>query len=628
VARRGNAIYPSDIKRKRERYIVGLDGEGQGRDPHRYTLLAYSDISGQHSAHVHDARGLSTRRCLEFLISLPRDARAFGYYLGYDWTMILRDLPDKSLYLLHRPELRARPDDEGGGFSPVVWEDFRLHKLGTMMRVSRAGRHTTIWDVGRFYQCSFVKACKDAGIGLDIIAHIEAMKAARSDFENHDIDSVREYCLAECRLLAELVAELNRAHVEAGIPLRAWHGPGSSATVALNQMGIAEKRGRWCKTGQRAKRGEIPAEMRMPVSSAFFGGRFENRCMGHVAGPIYGADIISAYVRELVELPCLEHARWRYTTEESDIESAEQACVRFEIRESSGDARRVWGPLPIRLPNGCIVFPRHGASGWCWLREYRAARAWSGVRFEAAWILERNCDCIPFEQFGVMFETRQRVGRKSAVGGALKRAYNSGYGKLAQKAGKPKFRSQIWAGMITSGCRAKLAELLGRYDDIILSCATDGIYSTAPLELDVGEGLGQWEISQYDDIVLVRPGIYWCDEDVRSRGLPRSHLAPRLDAVMRAFEVGASEVRLPTYTQFGGAQACVYRTPGGRIKRGPRYGEWYERPARISLDPRPKRRPDWGLWELPGVESRPYDARSPSPEALALLREEITSMVT
>lgn len=588
--------------RARRRYTIGLDGEGMGSAPHRYTLLAWSDSEGRRSGYVEDTAGLDTERCLAFLAALPVDAHVCGYYLAYDWTMILRDLPNVALYRLFRPGLRKRPKTEGGGFSPVRWRGYHLHWLGGMMRVKRGrGEWVTVWDVGKFYQCPFVQALEDAGIDA---GDIPAMKKRRAEFGPKDAEKVRAYCLDECAKLAQLVEQLDAAHRAADLPLRTWYGPGSAATVMLDAWGI------------RKKRGEIPDAMRLPVACAFFGGRFEHGAFGRIAGPTYGADIVSAYPAECVRLPCLEHARWEWSEREADLDGAEQACVRFELATTR--SKRAWGPLPVRAPDGTIVFPRSGASGWSWLVEYRAARRWSQVRFRGAWILRRDCDCAPFAGIAELFDARLRAGKKSAVGGALKRCYNSGYGKLAQSVGDPPFRSQAWAGMITSGCRARLLDVLWRYDGDVLAVATDGVYSRVPLDVDRGAGLGQWECDEYPGgIVLVRPGIYWTESDVRSRGLPRTLISAERAAILGAIERGEPGVRMPDIRQFGGARACIYLCPDGRIRRAPRYGEWYERPARISFDPRPKRQPDWGLWELPGVESQPYrPGRSPAGAAL------------
>jgi len=348
---------------------------------------------------------------------MPRAALVYGYYLGYDWTMMLADLPDRDLYRLLRPELRAL-QGEGGNFSDVAWRDFRLHYLGGMMRVRNLAtrRQVTVWDVGKFYQESFCRLeCTDDKHGpgqhdrkcfagalpkwsIGTLAdweRIASMKAQRSTFTTKQREQVRAYCMSECALLAQAVEALNDAHLKAGLPLRKWYGPGSSASVALGQLGI------------KKKRGEHPPEVNDAASRAFFGGRFENRTIGTITGRtfrkgvrgskrlthdgagIWGYDLVSAYPAATRGLPCLEHGRWRRTIRERDISAQARGLVRFWLAPTDREAW--WGPLPIRLAQGSIVFPRSGASGWCYVEEFLAARAhWPNVEFLEGWLLESS----------------------------------------------------------------------------------------------------------------------------------------------------------------------------------------------------------------------------------------------
>ena len=576
------------------RRIVGIDGEGLGRAPHRYVLMAWHDNAGKSDA-LENLDGLGTEACLAWLWrSLPRDGLICGFYLGYDWTMILRELSNAALYRLWRPHLRKRPRDEGSGFSWVRWRTWKLHYLAGCMQLKRHEEKgtLTIWDVGRFYQCAFAKALRDASIGLDVVERIEAMKLQRGDFQAANMAEIRAYCLDECRTLASLVEQLVSVHAAADIPLRSFYGPGSAASVVLKKWGI------------KKKRGKIPPPIRHVAARAFFGGRFEHAAIGRIEGPIFEADIVSAYPTACVELPCLEHADWEWTDSESDLAGIEQACVQYETARVATE--QIWGPLPCRLADGTIVFPAWGSAGWAWLHEWQAARAgWRSVQFRSAWILRRDCDCQPFAGVRELFAMRNRVGRKTAIGLALKRTYNSIYGKLAQQIGDPPFRSQVWAGMITAWTRAKLLGVLARYDASVLAVATDGVYLTERPALDYGDDLGQWEGHEHTAITLVRPGIYWTESAVKSRGLPKKHIEETTAKILDAIERGEALVKLPPVTMFGGARQTI-RQSGARILRDEKYGQWYERPAKISLGPEPKRPPGWGLWGLPNVESAPY----------------------
>ena len=383
----------------------------------------------------------------------------------------------------------------------------------------------------------------------------------------------------------------------AGIKPRSWHGPGSTAGALLRSEGIAEKRG-----------DRLPDEVHRASLQAFFGGRFEQARSGVVKGTIYGCDIASAYPYHAWRLPCLEHGVWKHTRSEKRIERAAHAIVRGHIV----DARGPWAPLPVRLKNGNIVYPRSGASGWWYRDEWRAARrGWGdGIEFVEAWILVTRCKCRPFDFLRELFEQRKRMG-KSGRGKVVKLASNSVAGKLAQSVGDPQFSSRVWSGMLMSGTRAQLLDLMLRHKRLasVLAVATDGLYSTEKVDLPPSEcgELGSWEREAHKGIVLVRPGIYWTSDGiVRARGLGRKTLDEDRATVVRALARGADRVTLSPRVVFGAARQSVYVTPGGAIKRSPLYGQWSEIPSRLSLRPEPKRAADWRTVVLDDLESEPY----------------------
>ncbi len=43
----------------------------------------------------------------------------------------------------------------------------------------------------------------------------------------------------------------------------------------------------------------------------------------------------------------------------------------------------------------------------------------------------------------------------------------------------------------------------------IVNMTSDGICSTLPLDLPEGDGMGQWETSELDGIIILQSGIYW-----------------------------------------------------------------------------------------------------------------------
>jgi DNA polymerase family B len=592
-----SSVREQDTRGYRDRkYWVGLDGEGIGRKPHRYVYLAYSDAEGSHTDSIRDNSGLRTSACFEFLLSLPTDARVAGFYLGYDWTMIMRDMPKRAIYELLRPELRHMPSDEGSYLRPVRWRDYKINYQARTVRIKRKDRSVTIWDVGPFFQSSFVKALEAWGIGKDHIETIRRMKDKRSQFTEDD--DIETYCLKECALLAKLTTELDEAHKDAGLPLRSWHGPGATANMALKKMGIREKRG------------IIPRPVQQLALHAFFGGRFEHATVGKV-GDVFGYDIVSAYPYETYNLPCLEHAIWERTTDIRAIESNPQALVSFQVDDCG---EQYWGPLPCRMRDGTIVWARGGFTGHCWGQEYlEASKAWKGIRFQDAWVLKRDCNCIPFAMVLEWFRERERIG-KDGKGKALKLVLNSIYGKLAQSVGRPQYRSIIWAGMITSGTRTRLLNIIAQNPYNVVATATDGLSTREPITIGdaplAGERLGSWEEKRHPNMILVRPGIYWSDDQLKARGLGNKQLKSYRSRVMYAIAKDLPEAKAGKAPIFMGARQSVYKTQKGQVKRHPLYGEWIERPVRIRLTPLPKRNPDWSLRMLDNVESQPYGRKS------------------
>lgn len=600
---------------------LGFDGEGIGRNPHRYVMVCVSSSDKRFQDTLTDVNGLSTEAVLSWLLKLPASRKRkgdksehinlAGYYLSYDWTMILKDIGPRGVWRLLRPEVRLRSRDEGGGFLPVQWRGFRLHYLSGMMRIERGDRVVTVWDVGKYYQSRFVNALEEAGFAPSKL--IERMKQERGTWTLDDLDRIEPYCLEECQNLAALCEQLESQHEAIGLSPSTWHGPGSTASALLSKHKVER-----CHARPSAAVQDL-------AERAFFGGRFEQSCIG-LREDMLSYDIRSAYPHAMVTLPCLAHGKWVHRRKAPKDDAV--ALVRYRVLDIGP---RVWGPLPCRLDDGSIVWPRGGSSGWCWNVEFQAALAWRGVEYgREHWELVKRCDCQPFSFMRELYEYRMS---RPELKKPAKLAMNSGYGKLAQSiGGGSRWSSRVWAGLITATTRARMLDLITLHSDEsrLAAIATDGAYSS---ESDINgiedeKALGCWEIGEKGLMTFVRPGIYWSHADilewygrpgdktiveaaakaVRSRGIGRRHLLTQIIEAEGAISCGTERALLGVTTQFGGARECVYRTPSGVYKRSPLYGQWYETPATLSLKPEPKRGADWMPLMLPGVESAPYRA--------------------
>src|SRR6202167_6027875 len=109
-----NGKYKRRVEGKGLGEFVGVDGEGAGygRD-HTYVLLGIGD------RYIENIEGITWSEAFEFLYGVfqesPR-ATYVGFFLGYDFTQLLKTLPeDRARMLLTEKGINARKRKRSGG---------------------------------------------------------------------------------------------------------------------------------------------------------------------------------------------------------------------------------------------------------------------------------------------------------------------------------------------------------------------------------------------------------------------------------------------------------------------------------------------------------------------------------
>jgi len=554
--------------------VIGLDGEGLDGPP-RYLMLLGSDGSG-----VIDGDGLTTERCLRYLVGLPRDALLWSFAFSYDVNMILGSWPRAVLADLW--ESISVP----GGTCTVSHGRWTVRWIpGKMFSVIDAdsGRRATVWDVWPFVQSSFVEWIARDVIGTDEdISHIAAMKERRGNLDAVPLGDVERYCRAEVRLLAAGVSRMLELFHDADIQPTSYYGAGSLASTLLRRHRV------------RDHIAGPPRLYRDAVKAAYRGGRFENSFIGwQHAGHLI--DLNSAYPAAARNLPCLTHAEWRRVAS-GDQPTTDTSLCRVEW-DIGGDSEP-WGPFPVPLPDGSLIYPTTG-SGYYWSPEVRSAQRVFGsdrVRIVDAIELRPQCDHRPFDFIDELYSERMR--RKAAGDPAekvIKLALNAVYGKLAQTVGNAPYQSYTWAGLITSHCRAQLLDAMQGAPHNVTMIATDGLtVRTLPAHLDYGAGLGQWSAQPFTHMLAIQPGLYfYADADgetvTRSRGFGKSDITFEYAAGQMPHGVAPRAVdvilaRIPTTVRrFIGLGTTVRRRTWATWRT------WENQTAAISLNPWPRR---------------------------------------
>lgn len=513
------------------RPFMGVDGEGGGTDRlgrQNYLLLRAGPQE------LCTGKRLKTGECLEFICSLPADPLLVGFSFGYDVTMILRDLPEERLdWVFVDKSITAEIDnDPNRWFSRYTfWGDYAIDYVPkNYLRIARVehgmyqaegpngrlmnlptervvpGSARTIYETFGFFQQSFLKAIQSFDVGKKHWAMIDRNKENRGNFKRMTKE-IRKYNRIECELLAELMESFRKVCYDNGLRPKTWNGAGKISSFLHDKHGTT--------TAQQLGR-LVPDGVLAMAAAAYYGGRFETMRAGEVKGPVYEADIGSAYPAGMPLLPCLQHGYW----DEFRGTPPSKGLWLAEVKFTHPDAAPICG-LPIRKSDGRLFWPREGR-GVYWSPEIISAqRLGTRVKIGHGWRYMTACQCQVFDWVEPLYQQRRTLG-KDLRGYPIKLGINSLYGKLAQRIGNPRWSNMVWAGLITAHTRAWLNDAAAQAPADIIMLATDAVFSTRRLLLPYGDGLGQWEVKEHPRLFIVQPGLYFGASRPKTRGVPAS----------------------------------------------------------------------------------------------------------
>lgn len=554
-------------------HFVGVDGEGTGKSyDHKYVLLGVGDKQYENPA------GIDWREAFEFLYSCFEDdpeAVYVGFFLGYDFSQILKTLPrERAEMLLTKRGMGARSRARSGGNHkpfPVRhngWEFDMLPGRVLRLRPQLCNCHENgrdcihprlrwmhICDSGSFWQTSLLNVLDPAKWETplctpDEYAKVLAGKAQRADARLDD--DMRFYNRLENELLSRAMSRLADGFAEIGVYLRRdqWYGPGQAAQAWMRDNGLPKR---------EEIEAVVPDWFRDAAQGSYTAGWFELFSHGIIYGDTYEYDLNSAYPATIANLPCLLHGTYsRGEGRPNDARRTDYVLCNVTVTASNS---RV-APLAHRTPDGKILHPRV-TKGWHWLSEIRAAMG-AGLVGEVKWhefVSYSPCDCLPpARRVRNLYLRRLAVGKNSVLGIAAKLVYNSMYGKFAQVVGAAPFGNWIYASLITSGCRTKILEAIGSVGpEHVLMIATDGIFLDKPsMKLPVSDKLGEWSEQCRENMTLFKPGVYWdqaareqimAGKDVKfkARGISAKAFASKLRELDDIYMGWNSEEDIPGY---------------------------------------------------------------------------------
>ena len=546
---------------------------GDGGKSHRYVMLSVGDET------FFDAgRELTHRSIFPFLYeSFRTNPRAayVGFYLGYDFTMWLKSLPENRAWYLFTPAGAAKRRRRNNPVPfPVYCDGWEFDILGMKRFKLRPhvdeGQNKNQWlyvcDTGHFFQTSFLNVIEPtekkwptgAPCTREEFEIIKAGKEHRSDEvtegDTSYVSDMARYNRLENEILCRSLSILNRGFVDTGIRLKrdSFYGPGAAIQQWLTQK---EKQGRIVSRKQLEP--ILPEWVINAARASYYGGWFEIFYHGHIPGASYEYDITSAYPHAMRNLPCL-CGTWSRGCGNSGVPVSTVIYVKACIAGRNPSV----GAMPFRNPKGNILRP-HTGTGWYLHNELLSAKS-AGLIDDVEildWIAYEGCSHEPpLAEMADLFQRRLKIGKATPTGKAIKLMLNSAYGKFAQSIGNPKFGNPVYASMITSACRTMILDAIATHPngtDDVLMVATDGVYFRSPHPtLPLSEELGKWEADTKQNLTLMKPGVYWDDKareavrngevaSIKSRGISAKSLSDNLLRIDAAFHSVRNDLSQP-----------------------------------------------------------------------------------
>jgi len=329
-----------------------------------------------------------------------------------------------------------------------------------------------------------------------------------------EIEDIKVYNAAELRCLVRVMEKVRDAISALDLKITRWDGAGAIAGAMMRKHKV------------RDHMREPPPEVFDAARIAYSGGHIEVFKMGYHNGKVHHYDVNSAYPDQFRRLPSLADGAWK---QGSGNPPRGFTIVRLSYEFAHGQQ---FYPLFFRAKDGTILYPRNGC-GWYWMPEFETAQKYRdkfGGLLEVIewWHFESRIDTRPFAWVEDYYQARQDYIARAKAHGVdsgpekiIKFGLNSLYGKSAQQVGArydkdgelklPSYFQLEWAGYVTAGCRAKLMDAAIANPSAIIGFATDGLFSTEPLDLETPKEkkLGAWEYKIHDGITMVMPGVYW-----------------------------------------------------------------------------------------------------------------------
>jgi len=403
------------------------------------------------------------------------------YNITFDVESILKMLP--------ADELKEIMND-----NKTEYRGFKLFYLPhKYLSITDQSKHKiSFWDIAQFYHMSLDNASKKY---LNDEKGVSDIKSLMERLGSEGVlEIVSEYCVHDCVLTRRLAEKMHKGVRDCGIPFSKPY-----SVASLSETAFLEK----CDIPQYL---EAPLGVNKYFYWSYYGGWFELMKRGFYNDKIYEYDINSAYPYAMLNLPDIRDLKWER------VKSAHKdSVIGVYLIEFSPHRHNYISPLQIRTEN-VSVHPQAFATRYVTHLELDMLRDVGKVKIISAF--EGYSDKIryPFREYvQKLYRDKSKYKNKDEMMyEAVKKVLNGFYGKNIQRSGGKVGNcfNPIYAALITASCRNQIWNAVKDHQKEVIGIQTDSCMMISPIDLEVSDELGGWELKEYNEGIFLLSGIY------------------------------------------------------------------------------------------------------------------------
>jgi DNA polymerase elongation subunit (family B) len=516
--------FKNGSQKKRTKKVIAVDTE---TDKGKAFLLCSFRDEGSEYVEIE-----SVEDWLEYFFQ--KDMREYlivGWNIKYDWNALISWLPEDLL--------RALAFNDTCVYDGYIFKNFG----NKFFRISKGHKNINFYDISQFYAHTSLNEASKKFLGLKKIEEVERDKISLQRFENdieyHDL--LIEYCSRDAELTYRLAVMLfkefddSMPDINYSKPISPAYFSGQILKEVLPQNQL------------------YPKEVNEMLLKAYKGGRFETTQKGYFED-IYEYDLRSAYPSAMSSYPFSFKGDWIRTNEyhKNPLYGVYETLVKVEDEDLNSIC-----PLPIQNYQNLLFYPSGVIHAHLIKPEIEFLE-----RNKYEYQILNGYEYIPKDEPKALlkdvifhyYTEKEKYRESNRMRYQLyKLILNSLYGKTLQlvedteteeshdidsadyyvepDSGKIHFYNRkakgfnagslfnlYLASYITALTHIKLFEFSKRYEQDVISYATDGIYMLKDLPV-METGLGSWEKARYEHGIFYGNGLYMFDEKERTRGL-------------------------------------------------------------------------------------------------------------